>query len=212
MTLPGQGFHPPDVTVSDAEVRTGMYNKDSHLEPPPLDHAHVEHWRPIEDYEGLYDISCLGNVRSLPRQTKTGMRGGKILARQPDGNGYWQLRLHRDGRGETVKIYWLVARAFKGVTPPGQEIRHGPLGKTCDAAWNLSFGTRAQNEQDKKRDGTFIHGISPGERNGNSKLTAAEVLQIRARASQGQVFLAREFGVTQATVSQIIMRKTWRHI
>ena len=38
-----------------------------------------EKWKPVVDFENLYLVSDSGRVRSLPRKTKTGVRGGKIL-------------------------------------------------------------------------------------------------------------------------------------
>jgi hypothetical protein len=188
-----------------------MDNKDAHDTPPPLP---LEKWRPVRNYEGLYEVSNHAQVRSLPRQTRTGIRGGKLLVQQPDGHGYRHVRLFKQDGGRTVKVYALVAAAFIGPTPAGQEIRHGPAGIGDDSAWNLSFGTRAQNEQDKIRDGTFRHGVSLGEAHGMVKLTASDVITIRELYAAGirQVKLARQFNVTQANISRIVKRQTWRHL
>jgi len=123
--------------------------------------------------------------------------------------------LSREGKYKTFKVYALVAAAFIGPRPPGLDVRHGPAGTGDDSAQNLSYGTRAQNEQDKKRDGTFIHRSLSGEEHGMAKLTEQDVRFIRQRLadrSATQVALAAEYGVTQANISLIKTRKKWNHV
>ena len=120
------------------------------------------------------------------------------------------------GKCRPYRVHRLVAEAFLGPRPEGLDTRHGPGGTRDNRIVNLCYGTRIENEEDKKRDGTFNHGGPGGygEQNRNSKLTEAAVLNMRALYANGmrQVELAAWFEVTQATVSQIVRRKTWAHI
>jgi hypothetical protein len=189
-----------------------MHNQDSH---DTTSFPAGEEWRPVPGYEGLYEVSDHGNVRSLPRMTRTGVHGGQVLKPQPDGHGYWHLQLSRDNQQKTFKVYALVAAAFIGPRPPGYDVRHGPAGKGDDSLANLCYGTRAQNEQDKKRDGTFRQGVSRGEAHGCAKLTEGDVRSIRQRLadrSVTQTALAAEYGVTQANISLIATRQKWQHV
>jgi hypothetical protein len=63
-------------------------------------------------------------------------------------------------------------------------------------------------------DWSVASAVVQGERNGNARVTAPMVRQIRDRHGEGarQVALAREFGITQAAISNIVRRKTWKHV
>ena len=72
-----------------------------------------EEWKPVKDYEGLYEVSNLGNVKSL----KLGKE--KILKLSVDGAGYLRCNLSLNGIAKQVKAHQLVAMAFLNHTPCG---------------------------------------------------------------------------------------------
>ena len=81
----------------------------------------VEVWRPVRDYEGLYDVSSLGRVRSLDRIANCKHRNGKeftrtvkghISAQVPNNNGYMMVWLHKNGDRRNCLVHRLVAEAF----------------------------------------------------------------------------------------------------
>jgi hypothetical protein len=168
-----------------------------------MDDTTPERWLPVPDYEGLYEVSDMGQVRSLPRRNTA----GGILRLQPDGRGYRRAFLSRNGVVKTVKVHRLVAAAFIGPCPEGQEVRHGPGGSSDDRAVNLSYGTAQQNVHDKYRDGTMAR----GERHGRAKLTEAIVGEIRMRYAAGAKVnaLARQYGVGHATIGRVISGAGW---
>ena len=104
------------------------------------------------------------------------------------------------------RVSWLLA----GNTIPDELIvRHKCRSKNCVNPEHLEIGTFADNNgADRRRDETDII----GHRNPNVKLTAEQVLQIRARSTENQRLLGEEFGVKQAAISKIILRKTWTHL
>jgi hypothetical protein len=175
-----------------------------------------ERWLPVPGFEGFYEVSDFGRVRSVVRMTTRGIRGGGIRRPVPDRHGYLRMALSRYGKVRSRYVHRLVALAFIGPNPPRQEVRHGPGGKLDNRLVNLSYGTRADNENDKVRDGTFRHGGGTywGERHHQSKLTAAIVLECRRRAAAGeqQTALALEFGISQSAMNNAILGKTWRHL
>lgn len=179
----------------------------------------AEEWRPVVGYEGLYEISSLGRVRSLDRiATVNGRYGvtkvrhsGRVLKTWPCGNaGYLAVKLARDGEHVNGPIHVLVAAAFIGPCPEGQEVCHGPNGKLDNRASQIRYGTRTENHRDKIRDGTHLH----GERQWMAKLTSADVAEIRRRAAAGLTqtheAMAAEFGVSRSSISFVISRRTWR--
>lgn len=107
-------------------------------------------WRPVPGHETNYEVSDDGRVRSRPRpRTKGGLLRCKVGKR-----GYLAVSLVSGGRQETREVHRIVAAAFIGPRPPGQEVRHldgDPL--NCNLA-NLRYGTRSQNVRDKRRHGT----------------------------------------------------------
>lgn len=70
-------------------------------------------WRPVPGYEGLYQVSSLGKVKSLPRTTT---KGG-ILKPRTDKRGYQWVGLSKDGLVRNFSIHELVALAFFGPRP-----------------------------------------------------------------------------------------------
>ena len=119
-----------------------------------------------------------------------------------DGYGYFRTE---EKMMYAHRVSWLLA---DNTIPDGLIVRHKCLSKNCVNPRHLETGTNKQNSADRLRDGT--HQI--GERNPSVKLTAEQVLQIRARSTENQRLLGEEFGVKQAAISKIILRKTWTHL
>ena len=91
------------------------------------------------------------------------------------------------------------------------ELTNGPICvRACVRPDHVRPGTQAQNMRDRDRDGTTAR----GSRNGRSKLTAEQVLELRARAGAGERVgdLARAFGITWNAAADIIRRKNWAHL
>lgn len=152
------------------------------LKPTPI----AGRWRPVPGYEGLYEVSDRGQVRSLDRVAAHGSRAGgragtmalrgKILALAPHRSGHVAVHLSRDGVVETVQVHRLVLEAFAGACPDGQETLHGS-GGPADNRWpeNIRYGTRSKNTIER-----HIYGGM------HAKLTADAVRAMRARRSQGR--------------------------
>jgi len=86
----------------------------------------LEIWKDIPGYEGLYQVSNLGNVYSLPKEWVSGKgvvrkHEGKIL-KGSIGNGYMQIQLSVNGNIKLYKIHQLVAIAFLNHIPNGLEL------------------------------------------------------------------------------------------
>ena len=161
----------------------------------------VEIWVPVAGFEGLYEVSDQGQVRSL-------MRGTRVLRPYPNKRGYLRVNLCKDGRVKIMYLHLLVLAAFKGACPPGQEGCHGRGGRSDNRAVNLDWGSRSKNNGiDKVRDGT----IQRGERNGRSKLTEGDVRLIRLElgACVSGADLARRYPVSRQTIKDIQRKKIW---
>ena len=123
-------------------------------------------------------------------------------------DGYPRLHI-RDGGDRHVGVHTLVLETFVGPCPAGMECRHLDGVKTNNRLENLVWGTRQENEADKERHGRVLRGSQqPG-----SKLTEADVLEIRHRSQVTvQRVLAREYGVSETVISMVVNRKRWRHV
>lgn len=125
----------------------------------------IERWKDVVGYEGYYQVSDLGRVRSMDRFVKHyqgSVRNwkGKILQLSlVDNGGHLGIKLSKKGIKKTICIHQLVAAAWIGPCPEGQQVRHGPNGIADNSVSNLCYGTRREDCLDKRRDGT--HGGKP---------------------------------------------------
>lgn len=122
--------------------------------------------------------------------------------------GYLQIDM-RDGRGNQRRAYvhHLVAELFIGQRPSSKHvIRHLDGNPANNDASNLAWGTYLENENDKRRHGTW------GLRFGGAKLTDADVKKIRElrESGVGQKELAKQFMVSRPTITRICNNTIWR--
>ncbi len=154
-----------------------------------------EIWNPIPGYEGQYEASNQGRVRS----------NKKILAACNVSGGYKAVSL---GKNNSKLIHRLVAAAFLGPAPSGKQlVLHSNGDRYDNRLSNLRYGSHKDNSADAKLHGTQAR----GERQHAAKLTTEQVLYIRA-SNETSAALAKKFSVTTACISAIIKRKNWRHV
>jgi hypothetical protein len=173
-----------------------------------------ELWAPVVGWEGLYEVSDLGRVKSLARQVT--QRAGvvasvreRILRPGTDSSGYLQVCLHKNGDSRMWLVHHLVTRAFIGPRPEGLEVRHGKNGKLDNSLANLCYGTHKQNCEDRIRDGVS----GRGETHPKNRITAEQVREARRLVATGPkgtlTRLAKEWGLTQQALGQAVKGITW---
>lgn len=101
----------------------------------------IEEWKDIPEYEGLYQVSNLGNVKSL----KFGKQ--KLLKPQINSRGYYQVRLWKNSKGSIIKVHQLVAMSFLNHIRNGLKlvVNHIDLDKTNNHIHNLEVITQREN-------------------------------------------------------------------
>ena len=110
-----------------------------------------EVWKEISGYEGLYEESNLGNVRSLDRLIRSKNNGnivrkGRILIPfYEEKKGYYQVRLAKNGKNKTFRIHRLVALAFLENPFNYTDVNHKDEIKTNNNVDNLEWCTRKYN-------------------------------------------------------------------
>lgn len=127
----------------------------------------TEQWLPVVGWEGLYEVSDMGRVRSLDRQLADGRRvRGRVLRPGKAGDkGYQHVNLTYDGKPVTAYIHALVAAAFIGPRPPRQEVCHNDSDTGNNWAINLRYDTSTGNKMDRVLSGRDHYAARPACKN-----------------------------------------------
>lgn len=181
-----------------------------------------EIWKAVPDYEGYYEVSNLGNVRSMDREISQINRWGTIsvnrltgkpmaLVIQEPSPGYLRktVGLCKDNKVKTRLVHHLVMEAFEGPRPSGYEVAHCNGDSLNNRFANLRYALPLENTHDKYAHGTMLRGESVG----TAKLTEEQVRFIKA--SKGKIKgceLAKMFGVRDPAITRIQQGKRWRHV
>ena len=104
-----------------------------------------EEWKSIKDYEGLYEISSYGRVKSLSYKYKNGKVREEIIRVPSVTHGYEFLKLNKNGKSKNYKIHRLVAEAFIPNPENKPEVDHIDTNKRNNMVENLRWVTRQEN-------------------------------------------------------------------
>lgn len=169
----------------------------------------TEIWKPVLGWEGLYEVSSLGNIRSLPRRVKCRAGkcrtvGGKSLNPRRMNSGYLLVFLYPGATPRTV--HSLVAEAFIGPRTDGEVTRHLDGDPSNNCISNLAYGSQADNLRDCY---TSYDGVA-----GSGKLRADDVRRIRLLIESGvpQVKIAKAFGVSKSAINHIHQGRTYKYL
>ena len=148
-----------------------------------------ERWLPVPEYEGIYDISSLGRVRSYFHKTI------RILKPWKSKKGYLFVDIGNKHRS----IHSLVAESFIGKRPEGLVIRHLDGNPANNTPENLAYGTQSDNEQDSVNHGTHYR---------NHKFTIEQAKQIASDPRRYKE-IAKDFGTSVSHISDIKAGLYW---
>lgn len=189
----------------------------------------MEIWKEIAGYNGMYEVSNIGRVRSFYKRGPSSVVPNILAQGNLRGYRFVNLpRLDREGRYCPL-VHQLVAKTFIGEPPEGIKrptVNHLDYDKANNRVENLAWTSQADNC-------TYSKDVIPrnrGEAN-HSKLTEGQAREIRKRwlarnelaKKRKEIIslwkqrdtltgLAEEFGVSLQTCSAIFKRKKWKHI
>jgi hypothetical protein len=175
--------------------------------------SNQEVWKDVIGWEGFYQVSSSGRVRSVDRvitqKSRWGVQNrlmrGKILKVFSCTNGYLSVALSRPGKKpKSDLIHRLVAFSFHGYPPVGHQVCHNNGIKTDNRAINLRWDSCKSNHADKVTHGTDFR----SEKNPMCKLNTQKVIDIR-NSTLTLRELSEIYGVTESTISRIRNMKSW---
>lgn len=166
-----------------------------------------EAWRPVVTFEGYYEVSDFGRVRSIDRTLSSGRhRRGKMLSPKTSKSGHQSLCLCRGGTKSWHGVHRIVLTAFKGPPPAlGMEGEHNNGIPSDNRLGNLRWDTPKGNAADRVIHGTEMFGM----KNPRAKLTDEQVTEVFAMSRRGMrgKDIAVMMRCTPANISSILTGK-----
>lgn len=181
-----------------------------------LNTVSVEIWKPIPEWEGVYEASNEGRIRSLDKTItavsrwgtpQVYFRAGKVLKPKADKDGYLGCHLVHAGRNKHYKVHQLVCMAFHGPAPAGHVVAHGDGTRTNNASENLRWATTQENHRDR-----WKHGTEPvGAKHPRARVTPqmAKAITKRWRHGETQAAIGADIGISQTTIGKIVNGQHW---
>jgi len=175
-----------------------------------------EVWKDIPSYEGLYQVSSLGRVRSCDRVVPRGKNHlslkGEVLKLSKHQEGYMRVGLSKDGKHKNMAVHRLVASVFIGSPKENLQVNHIDGVKSNNCVSNLEYCTPSENTQHAYRTGLCNSVI--GENRRDSRLTNEDIPVIRQRLANGesQRSIGKDYGVSGITILRIKNGRNWKHI
>ena len=178
-----------------------------------------ELWRPVPGYEGFYEVSDQGNVRSVTRIIRgkpnwgTRIMESQLMSKsltgkryKVSGQGYLCVRLCQNGKGTLFHVARLVASAFIPNPTNLPQVDHVDGNPRNDVVRNLNWVTNQENQIRAVKNGQ--HKPVRGEKQPTHILTREQVLAIRM-SGKYQRAIAKEFGISKTQVARIQHREAW---
>lgn len=183
-----------------------------------LDSLPNEQWRYVAHTNNRYLISNMGRLLT------TGYRGSKrctIMKPAKDAHGYYRTMLLIDGKFKTIKLHRIVAQNWIDNPLNKLQVNHINFDRTDNRVDNLEWATPKENMMHSKINGRFSNNgnayylpLARGSKNGMSKLNEEQVKEIRQKFKPRiytREMLAQEYGVSQHTIKDAILRR-WKHV
>lgn len=173
----------------------------------------MEIWKDIKGYEGLYQVSNLGNVKSLNRNKiykDTFIKiNERLLKPSTNKGGYKQVVLYKNDSKKTFKVHRLVALVFLDNSNQYLEVNHKNGIKHDNYVNNLEWCNHSQNVQHSFDNKLQIPLC--GEKHGMSKLNKEDILNIKQSLLSSRK-IAKNYNVNKSTILRIRNNQIWKHL
>lgn len=172
-------------------------------------------WKEIKGYEGYYEVSTTGKIRSVNRIIK---KGDVFISRKSQEmktfltRGYERVSLNKEGRRKKFLVHRLVAETFIPNPDNKEEVNHKDADKSNNSIDNLEWVTKLENMRHAENNKLIKR--NKGSQHYNSKLTEDVVREMRIKFKNGSTpyQMAKEYGVNDKTIRQACLEITWRHV
>ena len=166
-----------------------------------------EIWKDIAGFEGLYQVSNLGNVKRLISERVFEER---LIGRSIDRYGYVKRVLSKGGKSHCFTEHRLVAMSFIENPNNKATVNHKNGIKTDNTVENLEWLTSGENTRHAIETGLKDN---KGIKHNKCKLTEEQVLEIRKIGySKTRTSLSKKYGVSTSSILRIIKRENWKHL
>jgi hypothetical protein len=176
-----------------------------------------EVWKDVKGYEGLFQVSNKGIVKSYDRYVKHShsslrIQKGRTLNLFYNKDKYRYVTFELDGVIRQPVVHRLVAIAF--IPNPDNKpcVNHIDCNKSNNKVENLEWCTPFENTQHAKQNNL----LPTGEKHGRVKLTEIQVLEIRKHHTPKGMYNTKYFStkycVSTTTINFIVSRKIWKHV
>ena len=170
-------------------------------------------WKPVVGYEGLYEVSDSGQVRSISKHDRLGrFKEGKVKSSCNNGTGYLVVNLKVDGKQKMKTVHRLVAEAFIPNLEGKRCINHKDGNKQNNCVENLEWCTHSENNIHSFKNG--LNAQRKGSSNPNAKLTDVQVKFIRENYKRYDpkfsfAALGRKFGCSATVIKYAVWGKSY---
>lgn len=172
-----------------------------------------EIWKDIKGYEGLYQVSNLGNVKGIRRR---GSCGGILKPDIKEFSGYLRVTLCKNNKTKRFQIHRLVLEAFVGPRPSDNHFGMHKDNNTGNNIYtNLSWGTPQENSDHRTASGNNVsYNLPRGSKHYASKIKEDDIKIIFELHNSGisNKNIALKFNVNPSQIGRILNNLSWKHV
>lgn len=166
--------------------------------------SQIEQWKDIPDYDGIYQASDLGRIKSSMPHNGTNER---ILKQTQTRKGYLGCGLYKNKKRTSFQVHRIVAETYLANPFNLPEVNHKKGIKTDNRPCAIEWSSHDDN---------IIHAvehslIQKGEKCHKAKITEKQVFEIRESTFSAE-YLANKYNVSKNTIWQVKRKETWSHI
>lgn len=175
-----------------------------------------EEWREIKGYEGYYEVSNIGNIRSMERYVNSknksiALKKAKSINMSKRG-AYISVKLSKENKEKTFSVHRLVALMFIPNPENKLEVNHIDGNKMNNFVGNLEWCTRSENGLHSYKNG--LQSGRKGSKHHFTNLREYDIIQMFFDLNKGLTKreISIKYGLSYSNICKILRGKTWRHV